>query len=282
MRIALVTDSVADLPEAERQELKVDAVPLYVHFQDKIHKDWVEITPGKLFEAIRAGAAHPSTSQPSPDDFNTVYTRLLKDHDHVISIHISAVLSGTLQSANLAAQSHPGKVTLVDSKSASLGTGNLVRLAARLRDQGRSVSEIVSEVEKLRDATFVAFSVASLEFLKRGGRIGGAQALLGSLLNIKPVLTLKDGKVDTLGKARGQSKAVAMMVDHYRAHSVKVGPVDMHYIYGADPEAVYPLQKAIDASGIAVAKSRTYEFGGVIGVHTGPGTYGAFASPALK
>lgn len=282
MRIAIVTDSTADLPESERQELRVESVPLYVHFQGKIFKDWVEVTPAKLFEGIRAGAAHPSTSQPSPDDFNAVYTRLVQSHDQVISIHISAALSGTLQSANLAAQNHPGKITLIDSRSASLGVGSLVRSAARLRDQGKRIADIVAEVEKLRDATFLAFSVATLEFLKRGGRIGGAQALLGSLLNIKPVLTTKDGKVDALGKARGQSKAIAMMVDHFKAHAAKVGPLDLYYIFGVDPQAVEPLKRAVDASGLPVAKARSYEFGGVVGVHAGPGAYGAFASPAAS
>lgn len=206
MRITLVTDSTSDLPQDLRGRLGVRVVPLYVNLSGAIYRDWEEITPTEIFQKVREGAAFPTTSQPSPEDFARVYREALEEADHVLSLHISGKLSGTVQSAELAAQEFPGRVTVVDTQAASLGVGMMVLRAKELLEEGQSLEAVLAELERLRRDHFVRFSVATLEFLKRGGRIGGAQAFLGTLLNLKPVLTLKEGRVEAAGRARGKKR----------------------------------------------------------------------------
>ena len=207
MKVALVTDSTADLPRPLRERLRIRTVPLYVNLGGKVYRDWEEITPEEIFQKVRQGKAFPTTSQPSPEDFLKAYQAALEEADHVLSIHISSKLSGTVQSAELAAQSFPGRITVFDSQAASLGIGMMALRAHELLAQGQGLEEVLKELGRIRQDHFVRFSVATLEFLKRGGRIGGAQALLGTLLGIKPILTLKDGRVEAAGRARGERKA---------------------------------------------------------------------------
>lgn len=206
MKVALITDSTSDLPKPLRERLGIRVVPLYVNLGGRIYKDWEEITPEEIFAKVREGEAFPTTSQPSPEDFAQVYQEALQEADHVLSIHISAKLSGTVQSALLAAQNHPGRITVFDSQAASLGIGMMVLRAHELLSQGHTLEDALSELERIRRDHFVRFSVATLEFLRRGGRIGGAQALLGTLLGIKPILTLKEGRVEAAGRARGRTE----------------------------------------------------------------------------
>ncbi|WP_287930154.1 DegV family protein, partial [Thermus sp.] len=190
MKVALITDSTSDLPRALRERLGVRVVPLYVNLGGRIYRDWEEITPEEIFKKVREGEAFPTTSQPSPEDFQRAYQEALQEADHVLSIHISAKLSGTVQSALLAAQNFPERITVFDSQAASLGIGMMLLRAHELLQAGQALPEVIRELERIRQDHFVRFSVVTLEFLKRGGRIGGAQALLGTLLGIKPILTL--------------------------------------------------------------------------------------------
>lgn len=281
MRILLVSDSTSDLTPDLAQRWNVTIVPLYVLFKDRTFIDQKEIRPADIFEGMRAGAAPPSTSQPSPKDFEDAYRRLLEENPdpstHILSIHVSSKLSGTVQSANLAAQEFPGRVTVFDSYSASAGLGMMVGRAAELIAQGSDLGSILADLERIKSDYTVRFTVATLEFLKRNGRIGGAQALLGGLLGIKPILTLQDGRVEPGGRARGEKKALEDIVLAFRKWAEGRPKIRVYFIYTADRAAVAQLREAVLGSGLPVEEGYTSELGAVVATHVGPNAYGLFA-----
>ncbi|WP_299426087.1 DegV family protein [uncultured Meiothermus sp.] len=276
MKVAIVTDSTSDL-QARAAQMGVEVVPLYVNFQGKVHKDWVEITPAAIFEGVKAGAGMPSTSQPSPADFKTVYEQALKKADHVLSVHISSKLSGTVGSANLAAQEFPGKVTVFDSLAASMGIGMMVERIRELMDQGADLPQVLVELERIRSDHIVRFTLATLDYLKKNGRIGGAQALLGGLLGIKPILTVKEGRVEPAGRARGEKKALAEMVESLKTWAAGRQKIRIYYLYNAEESDVAAFKAAVQATGLPLEERVTSSIGGVISTHTGPGLYGYYA-----
>jgi len=277
MKVALITDSTSDLPRPLRERLGVRVVPLYVNLGGRIYRDWEEITPEEIFTKVREGEAFPTTSQPSPEDFQRAYREALQEADHVLSIHISAKLSGTVQSALLAAQNFPERITVFDSQAASLGIGMMVLRALELLQAGQALPEVIRELERIRQDHFVRFSVATLEFLKRGGRIGGAQALLGTLLGIKPILTLKEGRVEAAGRARGEKKAREEILKDFQAWARGRERIRAYFLYSAEASAVRELKEMVLASGLPVEEALVSELGAVIASHTGPGTYGFYA-----
>lgn len=283
MRLAIITDSTCDLTAAELAALKVEAVPLHVHFQGGTFLDWVEIDPAKIIAGVAAGAGMPSTSQPSPAEFSAAYDRAVQaGAEEVLVITISSGISGTYQSAVIAKEGAKVPVTVFDSKAASLGHGAMVRVAARMRDEGADPAAILKALEQVRDTNFLVFTVATLEFLQKNGRIGRASALLGSLLNFKPLLTLEDGKVGPLTRVRGLKKAQQEMVERFGAYvKAASGPVVLNLVHVQDPAAAESLRAAIDAAGIPYQYGGTAELGAVIASHAGPNTFGLYAHVAV-
>lgn len=278
MNLAIITDSTCDLSAEKLKEIKVRRVPLYVRFKDHMYKDWIEIQPKDIVEGVKAGAATPTTSQPSPQDFENTYREAVAHGaDEILCITISSELSGTYQSAHLAKDKAGVPVTLVNSQTASLGLGALVLRAAAMRDEGKSTQEIVQELERIKRNSQILFTVGTLEFLQKGGRIGKAQALVGSLLNIKPILGLEAGKIVPVGKARGAKKALKEMVDHAqefaRTHS---GRATVHFLHVQDEEAANSMRQALKEAGLSFTDAGAAEIGAVIATHVGPGTYGFF------
>lgn len=280
MKLAIITDSTCDLQQDELAALDVQRVPLYVNFKGAMHKDWIEISPKDIVEGVAAGAGMPSTSQPSPEDFSKAYTEAVKQGaEEILCITISSDLSGTFQSANVAKEAAEVPVTVFDTRAASLGVGSIVKKAAGLRNAGKSTADIVSALETVRDRNMALFTVGTLDFLQKNGRIGGAQALLGGLLNIKPILTVKGtvGKIEPLGKARGNKKALKEMVDQVKAYQSKYpGNLIIHFLHIRDPQAVVALKEALSAEGVSFEDKGVYEIGAVIASHVGPGTYGMY------
>jgi DegV family protein with EDD domain len=277
--LAIVTDSTCDLNPAELKALDVHRVPLYVAFQGKTHKDWIEITPKDIIAGVQAGADLPSTSQPSPEDFAAAY-RAAKERGatEILVVTISSELSGTFQSANIAAADAGVPVTIVDSRGASAGVGWLVRQASALRAAGTPVAEIAATLNRLKADQIVLFSVGTLEYLQKGGRVGRASALLGGLLNIRPILTLDDGKIVPAAKARGTKKAIAEIVDRVRAHATAhPGKLVLDFLHIQDEAAAQALRQAVKDAGVAFEDGHIYEFGAVIAAHVGPGTFGVYA-----
>jgi len=278
--IAVITDSTCDLSAETLAELNVQRVPLYVHFEGETLKDYVDITPGDLMKRVQAGAKPPTTSQPTPEDFAVAYREAAKaGADQIVVVTISANLSGTYQSATLAAKDAPVPVSVIDSKNASMGAAMLVRRAAAMRDAGASVADVVSALEAMRDRLLLQFTVATLEFLQKGGRIGRASALVGGLLNIKPILTLDNGVVSPAGRARGAKKALKDMVDKLVAfrNEHPEGELVLSFLHIQDAEAADRVRAAVRAAGLEFRDLGTDELGAVIGVHVGPGTHGFYA-----
>ncbi|MFA5594896.1 MAG: DegV family protein [Trueperaceae bacterium] len=283
MKLAIITDSTSDLTAEELQRLQVEAVPLHVNFKGKTWQDWAEISPADIIAGVKAGADLPSTSQPSPAEFSAAYDRAIAGGaEAILVITISSKISGTLQSATIAGEGASVPVTVFDSLAASLGHGEMVRVASRMRGAGASLDEIVAAISKVRDTNFVVFTVGTLEFLQKNGRIGRASAFLGGLLNVKPLLTLDNGVVGPLTRARGMKKAQQEMVDRFKAYAdAQSGPVVLNLIHVQDAPAAEGLRAAIDAAGIKYEFGGYHEIGAVIASHTGPNTFGLYTHLAV-
>lgn len=273
-KIRIVTDSTADIPSNLVDLLQIKVVPLQVIFGQAVYQDGIDISPKEFYNRLREEKTLATTSQPSPGQFASVYQELVENGCQVISIHISQGLSGTFQSASLARDMlSEGDVEVIDSKSASMGLGLIVLAAAKAAEEGRTKNEILSLVNDLVKRVKLYFAVDTLKYLEQGGRIGKAQALLGSLLNIKPVCTLEDGIVVPVGKARGMGKALDSIVDIVRGIVPEGEQIKCCLIHGDDLTNVMKLhEKLINL--YSSTELLINQAGPVIGAHTGPGVIG--------
>lgn len=274
MGIRIVTDSTADLPRELIEELGITVVPLNVHFGDEVYKDQVEISTDEFFHKLQHGDVMPKTSQPSPGDFLEVYKELSAEGDSIISIHISSELSGTHNSAMLAKGMLPeADINVFDTRKVSGGIGLFVIEAARAVKAGKSKEEIIAMLENMQEKVRVIFILDSLEYLEKGGRIGKASAVLGSMLSLKPILTIEEGIVHSKEKARGFKKAKKRMVEMFAETNIATGS-DVIILYGeSETEAVAEIRDALVVTGKTqdILVSRV---GAVIGTYSGPGILG--------
>lgn len=277
MKIAVLTDSTSDITQKNAAQMGITVVPLYVNFAGQVRKDAIEINAHDIFDGVKAGTAMPSTSQPTPVDFQREYERLLQTHDHVVSIHISSKLSGTFNSAELAAKDFAGKITVLDSKAASGALAMMVERAVQLAATGASFEAISAAISKVSSLANLRFSVASLDFLKKNGRIGGAQALLGGLLGIKPILHLVDGKIEAAGRERGARAALDNVIKNLREYTTKNGQCRATYVYTDKPDDVEAAR--LEGAKLGVQEFGVIQCGAVISAHVGPGTYGVLTEP---
>ncbi|MCL6473278.1 MAG: DegV family protein [Firmicutes bacterium] len=270
-RIAIVTDSTADMPLSFYEENDVEMVPLVVRFGNKSYKDWVEMPPETFYGLLRESEVLPKTSQPSVQEFIEAYKRH-SDCDHIISIHISAKLSGTFQSAYIASQNVDLPVTVIDSKNASAGLGLIVKSLVQARSEGKGAGQMISIAERMANSIKDIFYVDTLKYLEMGGRIGKATALAGSILKIKPILTLDDGIVAPLRKVKGRKRAVSEIVSLVKAfcegRRVNIGLAHAD-ISSAIDEIELALKEA-DINSNVVIKS---QIGSVIGTYVGPDAF---------
>ena len=216
MPVRIVTDSACDLPGSLIDELGVEVVPLSIRFGEREYTDRVDLSIEEFYEQLSSSAVLPETAAPSPGAFEVAFRRLADaGADGIVCINLSSGLSATMQAAQNAAKSLEGEVDVrvIDSNSITAGLGTLVREAARAANGGASVDEVVALVEQLRARTRVFGALDTLDNLKKGGRIGGAQALLGTLLSIKPVLDLSSGVVEEAGKLRTRRRALEFLRD---------------------------------------------------------------------
>jgi len=272
-KVKIVTDSIADIPRSYAEELGITVVPLNVHFGDKVYLDYVELTSSNFYDLLRKSPEHPRTSQPSPGDFAKVYEDLTRDGSAVVSVHVSAELSGTYQSAVMARDLVRGKtIEIVDSRLASMAIGLPVIAAARAAREGKSLDAVVGLVRDIVSKVQVIFAVDTLEYLARNGRIGKAQALLGSLLSVKPLFTLEGGIVTPLDKVRGEKKVIPRMVEIMGEKLVAGGPAPVCSIAHADcPDRAESLRAAVEQA-YRPRETIMSTLGAVVGTHTGPGT----------
>jgi DegV family protein with EDD domain len=271
MGIKIVTDSTADLPQGLVEELDISVVPLKVHFGDEEFLDWIDLDSEAFFAKLKTSTVMPRTSQPSPADFEAVYKRVGEEGDTIISIHISAHLSGTYQSATIAKSMMEGKdIEVVDSKVASMALGIVVIEAARAAKAGKSREAIMAQIYSQLGRVRVFFGVDTLEYLQRNGRIGKASALLGGLLSVKPLLTLVDGGIVPKDKVRGKAKLMERLVSvvaEELGENVEGKAVILH---GNDLDGALKLKEKLEEK-YKFSEMIISSLGAVIGTHTGPG-----------
>lgn len=275
--VAIVTDSTADLPAMLAATRSVTLVPLTLNMDGHSYLDGVDITAEQFYRRLHQSTTHPTTSQPSAGRFAKTYSTLLENHDAIVSIHISEKLSGTYASARQAADmTDPKRVHVIDSQMVSMSLGLIVLAAAQEAAQGASAEAVVDRVTSMIPHIQTYFSVATLEFLRRGGRIGRASALLGSVLQVKPVLCIRDGLVTPLERVRTFDRALNRIaeltreVDRGSGVCIIVG----HANAEADAERVSrelePIAETLMLQPI----------GPVVGAHAGPGVVGLGCYPA--
>lgn len=266
MKIKIITDSTADVTECTRSQFNV--VPLTVRFGNEQFLDGVDLDYDSFYTKLETDENFPSTSQANPMVFEQVYQETLEEYDAAIVITVSSQLSGTYQSAMIAAQEYEGKIYVVDSYNGSIGTGILAKYGLELIEQGLEVEEIVDILNQEKDRIIVRGIPSTLEYLKRGGRISSASALAGTVLSIKPILGVIDGKVDGIGKARGTKKAYRMLNEEIE----NCGGIDFQRpaILGYTGNDMEPLQQYIDFSQPLWQDTEIARIGTAIGTHLGP------------
>ncbi len=271
MTVRVVTDSACDLPEALASELGIAIVPLTIRFGNEEFVDGVSLSNDEFWRRLRSSAELPETAAPSAGAFESCFHTLADEGaSAILCISLSTRLSATMQSARVAARAIAARVpvTVVDSRSCSMGLGNLCLTAARRARAGEAIDAIVRDVEDRRARTRLFGVLDTLEYLKRGGRIGNAQALLGSMLAIKPVLELRDGAVEEGGKVRTRSRAVQLLADKVHAQPVE----SLAVLHGQAPDAEHLVDLVADAA--APGSIVVGTVGPVIGTHAGPGVLG--------
>ena len=276
-RIAIVTDSTADLPGPLVKARGISVVPLTLNFEGRSLLDGVDIRPSEFYRKLPNATTHPTTSQPSAGQFAATYAGLLNNHDEIVSIHISEKLSGTFDSARQAAEmTDPKRIRVIDSGVASMSLGLITLVASTLSARSADAETIEAKVIAMKPHLETYFSVATLEFLRRGGRIGRANALVGSVLQVKPVLCIRDGLVTPLERVRTFERALNRIVELTRALDngkgvcIIVGHADAE----ADAERVARELKPI-ADTLMIQP-----LGPVVGAHAGPGVVGVGCYPA--
>jgi DegV family protein with EDD domain len=268
----LVTDSTSDLLADGARALKVTVVPLTVRFGEEQLRDGVDIDSSTFYRRLAASQALPTTSQPSPEDFAAVYRSLLKTpEDEVVSVHLPAHLSGTVQSATLAAREvDPERVRVVDSWTISGGLQLLLDLAARERDQGLDAATIVQNLERRRQRVTCYVLLDTITYLQKGGRIGRAQAFIGGVLNVKPIVSVERGEVGPAARVRSKQQGVAKMVELVRGN----GPLEsMSMMHGDAADAAGEVRARLTQL-LPELQIPLGQLGPVVGTYAGPGSVG--------
>jgi len=277
-RVALVTDSTSNLPAGLVTEHGIEVVPLQVVIGGTAYGEGDGTSSAGVAEALRSWTP-VTTSRPSPESFAEVYERAAqRGCDGVVSVHLSSQMSGTLDSARLAAQDAPVRVEVVDSRSLGMGLGFAVLAAARAAAEGRSVDDVARVAADRAHASSAIFYVHTLEHLRRGGRIGPAAALLGSALSMKPLLHLVDGHIEPLEKVRTSSRAIARL-EELAAHRAGSASVDVAVHHLANPDRAAALAERLRDRLPGLADLHLSEVGAVVGAHVGPGMLAVVIAP---
>ncbi|MDD3428742.1 MAG: DegV family protein [Oscillospiraceae bacterium] len=274
MAIRILTDSTADLTAQQAADLNVEVIPLKVMFGTQEFLDGVTISVEEFYEKMVSSAKLPTTSQPSPAQFLAHFEAAQEAQDEVIVLTISSAISGTYQSANIAKETCGyEKIYLIDTATATLGAQLLVLLAVKLRQQGLSAQEIALELETQKYNICLLAFVDDLKYLKRGGRLSGAGAVAGTLLGIKPIVEVAEGKVVVAGKARGLPGAY---VNIFKLMETRGGVDEAYPVcvgYTGERQSVEPFYRYI-TNNLKLSKPYISPIGSVIGVHAGPGAGG--------
>jgi DegV family protein with EDD domain len=273
---AIVLDSTADLPDAAARFPNWRVVPLYVRFGDESLRDGVDITAAEFYARLREGGPFPATSQPSPGDLLACYEEL-GAYERIFSLHVSARVSGTFGSAETAAaELGDGRVRAIDTETASASIAQLALAIQRRLERGTSDEEVASLLERYRMERGLLFTVDTLEFLSRGGRIGKAAASAGTLLQVKPILSIEDGEVVPVKRVRGERKAFAELAATLETQTRDEPEFRLAIAHAAAPERADELEALVRERRPQTDLELVVTLGAVIGTHAGPGTLALF------
>jgi len=272
---AIVLDSTADFPEAPQRFPNWRVVPLYVRFGAASYRDYVDIGPTEFYERLRTAEELPTTSQPTPQDFQSAYEGLRR-YDRILAFTVSAKLSGTYESALRAGEESGGRVRVIDTATASAAITMLALAVQRRLERGTTDEDIDEFVARFKRESGLIFTLDTLEFLARGGRIGRAAGWAGQLLHIKPILTLEDGEVLPLKRVRGNRKAIQEFAEAFKTATSDEPGLRVGVAHADAPERMAAVEKLVrdirPKAEIEVATT----LGPVVGTHAGPGTVGLF------
>ncbi len=277
-KVMIVTDSTANIPLELLNGYPIVSVPLQVIWGNEILRDGIDIEPGDFYKRLSVDKVLPSTSQVTPEEFKKMYAKLIEEGYDILSMHISGKLSGTLDSAIQAKNTFSNaNIELFDTNSTSMAMGFQVLSAARMAKTGASLKECKAVAEQAVQKTGVYFVLSTLEFLHRGGRIGGAQAFMGTMLNLKPILELKDGRIEPVERVRTLSKAVDRLLDLVEARIAnESGPIRLCAVHANAPDDGNALlEKAVKRfPNSLVTDTVLSTVSPVLGTHAGPGALG--------
>lgn len=273
-KIAIVTDSTANLAPDFVKANDITVIPLNLHWDEDLYRDGVNITPSEFYDKLAKSSSIPSTSQPTYGEFEVIFKDLAAKNDAVIAVLISSGISGTVDSA-LMAQKHlaPMPIEVVDSKTSSSGLALLVKALVKARADGLDVPQLMDLAQRIVDNSSIFFMVDTLKYLHKGGRIGGASALLGGALEIKPILTLsREGKIEALEKVRTKKKAVQRLMDLV-VEKAAGKHAHIGILHAQAPEDAQAIHSAL-VERVDAAEMEIDQLTPVIGTHVGPGTLG--------
>lgn len=278
-RVAIVCDSTCDLGPAWLAEHGVTMVPLRVLFGEDTFKDWVDLAPEDFYAKLAVADSLPTTSQPSPADFAAAFAELAEaGAEEIVSIHLTAPLSGTFESAMMAAKDAAVPVRVVDTGLVSQATGLIVKAAIEARDAGGDGAIVEAAALKAISGCRLFFILDTLEYLVKGGRAGKASGLAAAMLNIKPVLTFKDGKIEPFKKVKGTRKAMAELAT-YVAEESRSGRLRVALLHSVNPALAGQMRDALDAAGVDYELDSIGHIGAVIGTYAGPNAVGVSYYP---
>jgi len=284
-RVSVVTDSCASIPQRMLESLDIEWVAYYVHRGKEVLRDLVTVKRDEFFRWLPTAKELPKTASPGPGDYLTTYEKLARDKGagEIVSIHMTSVGSGAYQAAKaaqaMAQEQLPDvRIEVIDTRNVSMCHGWMVIEAARAALAGRSLDEIVALVKEMIPVTHMIQTADTLRYLYMGGRIGRAKHLVGTLLNIKPLIGMEDGVIVPLGQARSRGRAYRKMVDMIEATVGQAGKVKIAYVHAAAREEAEKI-KAMVESRLTCVESLVTELSPALGVHTGPGTAGVCYFP---
>ncbi len=273
---AIVLDSTADFPGAPERFPNWRIVPLYVRFDDETFRDYVDLSPQDFYARLRASSDLPATSQPTPGDFLAVFEEL-GSYERIYSLHLSAKFSGTVESARRAAEEAGGdRVRVIDTESATVGIAMLALAIQRRLEHGTTDEEVEALIGRYQSQIGLVFTVDTLEYLARGGRIGRARAWAGELLHIKPILTIDDGEIVPVKRVRGNQKAFLEFVKSFEERSVDRPSLRVGIAHADAPDRLAALEEMVRRTRPSAQIEVEGMLGPVVGAHTGPGTVGFF------
>jgi DegV family protein with EDD domain len=272
--VAVATDSTANIPDEIVEELNIHVIPQCLNWEGDTFLDGIDITPSEFYQRLGQAKELPTTSQPSAGQFFEFFGNLAESNQAIIGVFISEHLSGTIDSALTAADMMPDfPIEVVNSKSASMGLGFMAMAVARALRQGATFEGAAQLARDLIPVTHAIFVVDTLEFLHKGGRIGGAQRLVGSLLSMKPLLNLEDGRIEPLARIRTKRKAIEKMLDVVASETEGKGKLHASVIHAAAPGDAEQFKGQVIAR-LDPVELVISELSPVVGTHTGPGLIG--------